>query len=215
MIDGSGAPAITSALLPFLKHSYFQHIIEWAALTTLGMLITTAISYFFLSIVQYWIGRSRLASDAVSRSRRMIPLFKSILSRHQDLNGKLAAINGVLHLRTRGYERANRVLAQLERRKYVQVRFANAPNRDMLKFSGYVYNEFVKKYVSKGQHYPLLDDDWAVPQLIEVWAENAERAELEISRKYPKMFGFIVTNLEKVKPPPTREELAALAGEGP
>ena len=33
-----------------------------------------------------------------------------------------------------------------------------------------------------------------------MWAETPEKAALEIGKRYPKTFGFYMTNLEKVKP---------------
>ena len=87
------------------------------------------------------------------------------------------------------------------------MRFANTPNKSLICFSGYVYNEHVRKYVAKNQHYPLLDDEWATPQLVEVWSDCLEGAEQEIYKKFLKSQGFIINNLEKVKRIPTTEQI--------
>ena len=213
MDSGHGASQSMSVLLPFLKYNGLQHIIEWLAISIFGAMVTSMISWSFLYFVVHQITTNKKSDTAAAKVKKYMPLFKRAVARHTELNSQLASINSRHFIKTRSYEKAIRIRDQLEKRKDIQVRFANMPNRDLQCFSAYVYNEFVRKYVSKGQRYPLLDDDWATPQLVEVWAETIEKAELEIARKYSKMFGFVTNNLEKIKPLPTVEQLRSETSE--
>ena len=198
---------IKSVLLPDLDYNTFQHLMEWLTIATLGVIITTAISFFFLYVATENISKSRRSQQAVLKVKKFLPLLKALTNRHNRLSGILATKNAEAFQKVTACERAIHIRNQLEKRKYIQVRFANTPNRSQICFAGYVYNEYVRKYVARGQHYPLLDDDWAVPHLVEVWADSPEAAEQEIFKKYPKAQGYVINNLEPVKPIPTQEQI--------
>ena len=199
--------SIKSTLLPDMDYDIVQHVMEWVALTSLSIIVCMSISLFFLYITTDRISRDRRASEAVEKVRQYIPMLKTFVARHNSLSAKLAEINAEAFQKTRAHERAMHVLSQMKKRNQIQVRFANSPNRSLTCFSGYVYNEHVRKCVAKEQHYPLMDDEWAVPQLVEAWSDSPEGAEQEILKKYPKSQWFIINNLEKVKPLPTKEQI--------
>ena len=190
--------SLKSTLLPYLDYNLFQHVMEWVALASLTTIISISISFFFLFLTTERIARDRQAREALAKVKRFLPMLKALIARHGSLSSKMAEIETDTFQKTRAHERALHALAQTKKRKYIRVRFANAPNRSLICFSGYVYNEHVRKYVAKEQHYPLLDDEWAVPQLVEVWSDSVEGAEQEIHKKYSKSQGFIINNLEKV-----------------
>jgi hypothetical protein len=198
---------LKSALLPGLDYDIIQHILEWFIITLIATIISMSISYFFLSVAKLRINRDRHAKEDVEKFKKFFPLLKALLGRHNRLSADLAAMNAEVFQKTRAHERASLVLSQMKKRKNIRVRFANLPNRGLRCFSGYVYNEHVRKFVAKDQHYPLLDDEWATPQLVEVWCDSLEAAEQEIYKKYTKAQGFIINNLEKVRPPPTKGQI--------
>ena len=206
---------LISTLVPSLRHSEFQHLLEWLALSLIAALMVSALSAFFLYCAEYIVSRDRRSSDALYEIKRRTPLLKGLMRRRESVSKSLADTNARLNAEVRLYERASSVLGQLKRRQSTLVRFGNEPDRELRCFAGYVYNDFVRKYVAKGQHYPLLDDGWALAQLVEVWADTPERAEIEIARKFPKTFGFYLSSLEVVKPI-SRAGLAAPDGpDGP
>ena len=188
---------LASTLIPTIKHNQFQHYLEWLAVSFLAALIVIVISSFVLYCIEYYISRDRSSSDALATINLRMPMLKSFLRRHESLNQKLSESNEQLNIAIKKSERVSGTLAQFRKRKFVKVRLVNEPNSNLMCFSGYVYNDFVRKYVAKGQSYPLLDDIWAIPQLVEVWSESPERAEIEVARRYPKTLGFYLTNLEK------------------
>ncbi|MEI6558708.1 MAG: hypothetical protein WCO00_09900 [Rhodospirillaceae bacterium] len=192
--------SLISALVPGLRHTQFQHTLEVLALAVFAALLASGLSVFLLYCVEYFISKERSSFEAVNKINRRVPALKTLMWRHEKLKQTLGEANGKLNTEFRRYEKAGRVLGQLKRREFIKVRFANEPNDQLPCFAAYVYNDFVRKYVAKGQHYPLLDDVWATAQLVEVWAETPEKAEIEITRKYAKVFGFYMTNLEKVNP---------------
>ena len=134
-------------------------------------------------------------------------MLKAFISRNNSLLSILAVINTETLQKTRAHERATQAPVQINKKRHIRVRFAITPNRSLICFSCYVYNEHVRKCVAKEQHYPLLDDEWAVPQLVEVWADSVEGAEQEISKMYTKSQGFIINNIEKVKRTPSKEQI--------
>lgn len=207
MASQNTAESLKSTLLPELDYNLIQHAMEWVALALLTTIISISISFFFLFLTTERIARDRHARDAVAKVKRFLPMLKAFIARHNNLASKMAEINTEIFQMTRAHERATHSLAQIKKRKYIRVRFANTPNRSLVCYSGYVYNEHVRKYVAKEQHYPLLDDEWAVPQLVEVWSDSVEGAEQEIYKKYLKSQGFIINNLEKVRRLPTKEQI--------
>ena len=207
MANEPASAPVKSVLLPDLDYNLFQHMMEWLAIATLGVIITVSISFFFLYAVTENITKSNRSQQAVKKVKRLLPLLKGLANRHSRLAGILTAKNAEAFQKVRAHERAVQIRNQLQRQKYIQVRFANTPNGSLTRFSGYIYNDYVKKYVARGQHYPLLDDHWAIPHLIEVWANSPEEAEQEIYRKYPKAQGYAINNLDVVKALPTQEQI--------
>jgi hypothetical protein len=67
------------------------------------------------------------------------------------------------------------------------------------KFEASIYNQLVRDAIEDGRHHRHFPDYWADQQLVEVKADSAEEALLNLVDKYPTEKGFVVSTLLEVK----------------
>lgn len=64
-------------------------------------------------------------------------------------------------------------------------------------FRAWMVNRQVQTAVAESKTHPTLDVGWAVPQIIEVWADNLGEARKELQRIYPPPLGFTILNVRQ------------------
>jgi hypothetical protein len=67
------------------------------------------------------------------------------------------------------------------------------------KFEASVFNQLVRDATSLGEHHRHLPDYWADQQLIEISAESAEEALMDLADRYPTSKGYVISTLLEVK----------------
>ena len=61
-----------------------------------------------------------------------------------------------------------------------------------------LYNSEVRNLVQSGEPHKQLDDGWAEQRYIQIKAENKEKAQEELFRRYPENKGFVVTSVIEI-----------------
>lgn len=65
-----------------------------------------------------------------------------------------------------------------------------------MKFRAWLVNRQVQTALSEGKRHPMLDSQWASPQIVEIWSENIAEARKELQRVYPMPLGFTILNVK-------------------
>jgi len=62
-----------------------------------------------------------------------------------------------------------------------------------------VYNKEVRRLVGEGRHHRNLSDAWAETHYIDVKADNAQDARMQVARRYPADQGYVVEDAVPLK----------------
>ncbi|CAK0774153.1 putative LemA family protein [Azospirillaceae bacterium] len=60
-----------------------------------------------------------------------------------------------------------------------------------------VYNKYVAQCTPESPH-PIIEAGWADSQVLEVWADSPSDAQVEIEKRYPENYGYILLSLVEV-----------------
>ena len=61
-----------------------------------------------------------------------------------------------------------------------------------------LYNSEVRNLIQLGETHKQLGDGWAEQRYIQISAENKEKAQQELYRRYPEHKGFVITSVTEI-----------------
>ena len=106
----------------------------------------------------------------------------------------------------------DKLLADARREAQAPVRVIGAEGRALLRFRAWMVNRQVQAAAAERKYHPLLDMEWASPQIVEVWADNLTDARRELQRFFPMPLGFSVLNINIALPAELLDADAAANG---
>jgi hypothetical protein len=98
----------------------------------------------------------------------------------------------------------------LQRRDDELIRFVGHHRPGHHQFKAVMVNRHVQTAIREGRSHGLLDNSWARPQHIEIWASSLADAKAGLNGRFPISLGFVV--IEMIEPedtPPSAEGNAA------
>jgi hypothetical protein len=92
----------------------------------------------------------------------------------------------------------HRQMDALENRDDEYIRFVGHPRPGHHHFKAVMVNRHVQTAVREGRIHGLLDNGWARPQQIEIWASSLMEAKNSLNIRFPISLGFVV--IEMIEP---------------
>lgn len=168
-----------------------------------------------------WLICRAIASSAISSKMGALAERHRILMRlnygfEQRLRKRLAEAERIEADRTRHVQALARVrdrIADLQREKdsltrsYGEEEARNERNPAQL-YIARVVNEVMNKMEPGQREHLMLADDWARPQMVEVWASDVAMAKHMLERAFPVSLGYVIHGIGKAKPKQTAAAVA-------
>lgn len=147
---------------------------------------------------------SKEAKDIQAKLKRRAPLIPAFSQRCARLRLAL----GQSEARRRNVERRiddlHRQLDALESREDEYIRFVGHHRTGHHHFKAMMINRHVQTAIREGRTHGLLDNSWARPQNIEIWASSLADAKSSLNARFPMSLGFVV--IEMIEPDDIAQE---------
>ena len=160
-----------------------------------------------------WLLCRAVASSVIGRKAQLLEERHRVLMRlnygfEQRLRKRLSEAERVDADRSRHLKALARVrdrIADLQREKdsltrsYGEEEARNERNPAQL-YIARVVNEVMNKMEPGQREHLMLADDWAKPQMVEVWASDVAMAKHTLERAFPISLGYVIHGIAKGKP---------------
>ncbi|WP_029013820.1 hypothetical protein [Niveispirillum irakense] len=168
-----------------------------------GIFLTAGVigvaAYIFAYLVARLMESSVQSRPELRQAEEVLPR-RSLLeakfdNRRSERKARLTQLQSeIAELRRRRFIQ-DKLLADAKREAQAPVRVIGAEGRALLRFRAWMVNRQVQAAAAERKHHPLLDTEWASPQIVEVWADNLTDAKRELQRFFPMPLGFAVLNI--------------------
>ncbi|MFV3074723.1 hypothetical protein [Niveispirillum fermenti] len=187
---------------------------DWTQAFMMGMVMGLG-AYLFTYLMGRYVESSLQSGLDLKRIEEILPR-RSLLEakfdlRRSDRKARVTQLQAELtDLRRRRFLQ-EKALVDARREANSPVRIIGPEGQTLAKFRAWMVNRQVQQALTDRKRHPMLDMEWANPQVVEIWADNLGDAKREAQRLFPMPLGYSLLNitLESTSAPPAAAEAAA------